>query len=266
MNLLEVKRLLRDGVRPGWLVLEVMPPQLGDSRQRILCAKATARELPFVCRYTEPWRAAALFARSRLVPCYKHRRFLTRRLAPGWLPADDLLEEEEVALLPLGGDDGWQVKTEMSAEDLRRRMEASRNSYRPPLSHFELAAISDRAMHEILGLCRREGVRVALLLTPEGQEFQSWYPPEARRQIEGYCGRLGRDYDVPVIDARCWLPDDAFADSHHVLRRGAEAFTRRLGPDALQPFVDGRLGAWTGSPGGPPPAAGGDLAAVEDGQ
>src|SRR4051812_40711862 len=34
MNLLEVRRLLRDGVRPGWLVLEAMPPQLGDSRQR----------------------------------------------------------------------------------------------------------------------------------------------------------------------------------------------------------------------------------------
>jgi hypothetical protein len=46
---------------------------------------------------------------------------------------------------------------------------------------------------------------------------------------------------VPVVDARTWLDDDDFTDSHHPLQRGAEKFTRRLGRELLEPLVQGRL-------------------------
>jgi hypothetical protein len=103
--------------------------------------------------------------------------------------------------------------------------------------------MSDRAMRELLELCRGQGIAVALLLTPEGSAFQSWYSPEARRCVDDYCDALSREYGVPLIDGRDWLDDTAFADSHHVTLGGAAAFTLRLGREVLQPLIDGKLGS-----------------------
>ena len=36
------------------------------------------------------------------------------------------------------------------------------------------------------------------------------------------------------------LPDDAFNDGHHMLARGAEAFTDRLGREVVAPILGGK--------------------------
>jgi Protein of unknown function (DUF1574) len=242
MNLLELRRLLRNGIRPEWLVIEVMPSQLGDRSQSILVALAGARDLSMTRRYRNPWQVYGYFLRNQLVPCYKHRMFLAHQTLPGWVaPAD--WEKEQIHLGELGGDYSWQAEIDPTPDRVRERTESARIGYSPTLQDLHLVDLSDRAMHEMLDLCRQTGIRVALLLSPEGRAFQSWYSPEARQMVDRYCGDLSRDYGLPLIDARNWLDDSAFLDSHHVTVRGAEAFTRRLGPEALQPFVEGKLTA-----------------------
>ena len=51
------------------------------------------------------------------------------------------------------------------------------------------------------------------------------------------------EFGCRVADCREWMPDDAFADGHHLLRAPAGAFTDRLtrgviGP-ALRPATGG---------------------------
>jgi hypothetical protein len=77
-------------------------------------------------------------------------------------------------------------------------------------------------------LCRQQNIATTLLVMPEGPEFQSWYAPAARAEIDTYLSRLSRDYGIPLIDARSWLPDTAFFDSHHLHPDGATAFTQRF--------------------------------------
>lgn len=241
MNLVEVKRLLRSGVHPTWLIVEVMPSQLGDDKQRILTATAAAGDLPLVRRYVDPIRTWGIFCRSRLTPCYRHRMFLLDEWLPRWLPKDTDTEQEQIRLGALGGDYEWQAQKNLTAAEVARRTKASRNSYLPALEKFQMADISVRAMHELLALCQREHIQTLLLLSPESAEFRSWYPPAVWQQIESFCRDLSRDYAAPLIDARDWLADGDFADSHHVQLAGAEKFTRRLGQEVLQPLVAGKL-------------------------
>jgi hypothetical protein len=237
MNLLEMRRLLRNGIRPSWLVLEIMPPQLGDEGQSILLSTAGARDLPITRRYRHPFKVYGNFVRTQLVPCHRYRRFLAYHAVPDWIP-DAEWEQDQVHLAPLGGE-GSQPPAPDAAET-RRRTDLARQGYFPPLRDLHVVDLSDRATRELLDLCRRRGIAVALVLTPEGSAFRSWYAPESRRRVDAYCDALSRDYGVPLIDAREWLEDGDFTDSHHVTPRGAEVFTLRLGREVLRPLAEGR--------------------------
>jgi hypothetical protein len=50
--------------------------------------------------------------------------------------------------------------------------------------------------------------------------------------MEGYLGRLCRESGAAWVDARSWVADDLFFDNHHLLGRGAAAFTERFGREA----------------------------------
>ena len=75
MNLVQVQRLLHEGLRPTWLVVEVMLPQLGDDRQNITTACALAEDVLLLQQYHWPWRFHNQFLRNRLSPCYRHRQY-----------------------------------------------------------------------------------------------------------------------------------------------------------------------------------------------
>jgi hypothetical protein len=242
MNLVQLRRLLRLGIRPEWVVLEIMPPQLADEKQRISTSVAQRDDFPALARYfTKPLGAYTACVASRLVPWYTHRSFIVQHCAPKWVPPGIKLGQDEVALDRLGGDSSWQAIRQLDATEARRRTWATRAIYFPILQDFHVAAISDRATREFLDLCRQEGIHVALLLTPEGSEFQSWYPPDAWPRVMSYCAALGREYGVPVVNTRDWVSDQDFSDSHHALLPAAKTFTRRLGREVLQPLVLGEL-------------------------
>jgi hypothetical protein len=68
---------------------------------------------------------------------------------------------------------------------------------------------------------------VVLLLMPEGSAFQALYTPAARPGIEAFLADLSRSRHLPLIDARHWIDDDGFWDSHHLLPDAADLFTDR---------------------------------------
>lgn len=243
MNLVQVHRLLREGVRPTWLVLEVMPPQLGDGRQNVTTASATVEDVPLLHQHQSALRFYSQFLRSRLTPCYRHRQFLVHALSPYLLPPDTRPEVERVTFGPLGGDYSLESREPLGPEEHSRQGDAARASYYPNLQKLQICELSDRAMRDLLTLCRQEGIQVVLLLTPESKEFQSWYAPEARAAVDRYCADLAGRYQVPLVDARDWLEEDDFFDHHHARLRGACRFTARLGSEVLQPLVMGTLKA-----------------------
>jgi hypothetical protein len=241
MNLVMIRRLLREGIKPDWLILEIMPPQLADHRQNIIADTATAGDFSVVARFKGFWLALARYARARLVPCSKHRSFLLNHYTPGLIQSSLPPLYEQVRIGPRGGDDCWFLSAALNPAEIRSRTDWTRAGYLPALQKFHLCNMSDHAVRETLTLCRAEQIHVALIITPEATEFQCWYPASARAEIDRYCEALKSEYDIPVIDARSWLADSDFSDTHHVLMPGAEAFTARLGQEVLQPWLSGQL-------------------------
>jgi hypothetical protein len=238
MNLLMLRRLLRAGVRPDWLVIEIMPARLADSKQNVLLECAGVTDLSVTRHYRDPLKVYAYFTRAQLLPCHKRRHFLMEEILPGWLPQEDAWRRH-IPLNPLGGDEAWMAVTHLDAADVRHRTEGTRREYLPILEDLQIVEPADRAMRETLDLCRRKSIAPALLLAPEGSEFRSWYSAESRRRLDAYCETLRREYQAPLIDARDWLPDEVFTDSHHLNLQGAELFTRRLARDVLPGLVRG---------------------------
>ena len=123
--------------------------------------------------------------------------------------------------------------------ELRRQGTArARAEYTAYLKNFRLGGPTCRAVRALLELCRAEGIASALVLMPEGAEFQSWYPPQAWSQIQNFLAELSRDFAAPVINARGWVGEDQFADSHHLIAAGARRFSERLGREVVRPLLD----------------------------
>src|SRR5205823_4062788 len=99
---------------------------------------------------------------------------------------------------------------------------------------FSISDVDQRAIREIVDICRREKIRLAFLRMPEATFFLDWYPASMQVQVDDYLGGLSKDYNVSIIDARRWLPDLSFSDGHHLTPSGATAFTQRLDREFLQ--------------------------------
>jgi hypothetical protein len=239
MNLMEMHRLLREGARPRWVLLEIVPPCLTHESYGMPTTMATAADALVLQDYFPPLKVWGIYLRCRLNPWYRNRLGLLRAPLPEWVT--QVSPKDNVTLDELGGDRDWCLESDIDAPERARRIGVVRSVYFDKLQHYHIDPACDRATRELLHLCRAHGIQVLLLLPPEASSFRGWYSADAARCVDRYCADLCREYDVALVDARTWLGDDAFTDGHHLLRRGAVAFTRRLGREALQPFVAGKF-------------------------
>jgi hypothetical protein len=228
-ELLTLRRLLARGARPDLLLVEAWPPQLCagyDERDHFPALRLWRDDLPLLERYGAP--AARLWAdwwAARPVPCYAHRFAILSRLLPALLPD---AQRQDWAW---GCDDAGWVRAEggLTPEQRRAGEERGHGQYAALLADFRPGGPACRALRELLEVCRRERIPVALVVLPEASDFRALYPPQARERADVLLADLAREHGVPVLDARAWVPDECFWDSHHLGAAGAAAFTEQLG-------------------------------------
>jgi hypothetical protein len=243
-------RLLDQGIRPDWLLIEVVPPHLHLEAEAVASGNLLASfrtrwaDLPYLLGHARrPWLDSLAWLPLRLVPWYQHRFQILGRFAPEWRRVDDAWRQEEVFWADQDRD-GWvrYPYEHVPAEHYRQHTEGLRQGYGAPFTWTRVAPAADRALREMLDVCRREGIRAALVLLPEASDFRGWYSPATRRAIDAYLADLSRDHGVPLADASAWLPDDCFSDAHHLLPRGADALSERFGREVLAPLLRERRG------------------------
>jgi hypothetical protein len=242
-SLFNWRRLRRDGVRPDVVLLEVTPTRLNANcpvhelaAARHPSQRLTWGDLPLVERCEGPDRPQLReeWWMAQLVPVLGHREILLRALAPwmvNWwnrgLPGAGMNAAGD---LPVHGD--WL--------ELRRTPETLRLVWEQHgffLAHFRLGGPSRAATRELLDECRTQHVPVALVLMPEGPAYRAWADPAIYAEVRAWVRRLQQEYDCGVIDARDWIGEDGFWDSHHMVLSGALAFTDRLRREAVLPLL-----------------------------
>jgi hypothetical protein len=242
LELLCLRRLLADGIRPGWVLVECWAPYLSQEGNlaevlRIPVSRLAWGDVRVLRRYhPRPDELCQAWCLARVAPWSSSRFTLLAACARECLPMaarqDDLWE--------LIDPSGWlPFQGSPTPRAVRQHVERVHDLFGPLLGRFHVSAISDRALRETVLVCRREGIGVALLVMPESPEFQGWYPLAARAAADSYLDRLSRECRVPVLDARDWCPDEDFADGYHLLPAAADRFTERLGREALPRLLRG---------------------------
>jgi hypothetical protein len=241
-NLLHLRRILKRGVRPDLVFLEVAPIMFNGLRGKpreeigkVRGARLWRKEIAWLKQYRFPIKELRKdWWSAEMVPCYGQRFNILSRVAPQLLPPALRLDWARHM-----DDSGWQapVNTTVSPEDCRRYTEFTLRGHGDILRSFELCESSCRAVHDFLSLCQRQQIPAGIIWMPEGSEYRKLYPRDAVERIEGFLTEVSRQQGVLYINARDWVPDDAFVESNHLLLKGAHIFTERFGREVLLPML-----------------------------
>jgi len=249
LTLMQVRRLIRLGIHPKWMVVEIVPSMLAESAHVRMANLALASDLPVLRRHVTPSSVYKRYLWERLQICNNHPDACLRSITPWTM--NDAPEWDAAPLEPLGGSMD-PVNVEMTPAETRRRTDFVRDFFQEGLQQLRINETSAKAMRELLDLAHDEKIELVLLLAPESSEFRSWYSQESWTEVDNYCKAIASEHGVSLVNARDWLPDEGFSDGHHAIPAAAVEFTSRLGRDVLKPLVEGRLHA----NGGPPFLAG----------
>lgn len=248
-ELMYFRRLLADGIRPDFLLVEIWPPLWAEDgffkESRMILGEDDLRwrDIPLVCRYfrkeqdvirqgmrkwllpISDYRGRLLEATEQLVRPDKQSDNTTKHLAD-WLPSD------RAGWFPLP----WGAPT---PEARHRAIEHGAEEMKPLVDPLRIDPRSDSALRALLAECQQRGIKVSLILMPEHSRTRGWYPPQAISLVHQYLARLTREYPVPIVDTRRWASDEDFADYCHMDTGGVPAFSERLGREVVQPMVEG---------------------------
>jgi hypothetical protein len=234
-QLLTFKRVLDEGIHPDLVLIEILPAILTDERrnpeiQRTPVDRLWLSELSLMARYGAPakeWNREWWL--DWVFPWYTHRFAILSLLKPAWLSW-----KERHDYFRGCDDSGWvNPPVQFTTPEFRRKAtDYARLDYGSCLEDFHLGGPACKALREIVDLGKHENVKVAFVVMPEGVEFQSWYSSGAWAQVESFLAEMN-DSGVPIINARNWVDDNDFMDSHHLFPSGAIVFSERLGREAL---------------------------------
>ncbi len=227
---LYLRQMLEKGIRPRLLLVEFLPPLFNRTHDRIISEEGWTQSewasagqlLRMAPDFAQPGRKAGEWLEGRVAPWFSQRMSLQ-----AWMRAAvGAVREHQLA--PYAHDRwGCRYPEPLSAQQRAERA-AVALEYMPSLARFQPGAGPIQAMRDLLECCRREGIPVALVVTPESTRFRGWYSPRCQQAMRDLLDELRAAYGVEVIDGRQWLRDSEFSDGHHPDERGAYAFTTRL--------------------------------------
>lgn len=247
-QLVHFRRLMaRGGKLPDVALIELLPYSFawyGDRPYDATVLRAdrlTREEVDTVVQYGFPpeemnrqWREATFN------PWFGCRFHLLARVARNWLPPGAVTYHPEAGRL--GGWNPWAPLTPGAAALAAIWV---RKTYEPELPAVRFTGPHVKAFEDLLNECKAAGIAVAVVVPPEGSTFRSWYPERVNVELEQMLEHLRQEHKIVVVDARTWLPDEAFADTHHVLSDWAKPYTERLTKEVIVPALRNHTGSST---------------------
>jgi len=236
LQLLTLRRLLADGVKPDRVLLEYWPPLLrGDGiyreELRIDTTRLTMMDEPVIRGYfADPELTLGRIQQARVVPLYSYRRRVLDQWLPDWLPHSEQTRAAWKSIDEWGWLPGRESATQRERDGVRP---AVASFYVPLYATYEVTPIADRALRDCLDVCKSHGIAVSLMTMPEASWFDTMKTAQAVQIADAHLAKLIADTGVNMIDGRTWATDDDLPDGFHLTRNGAASFTRKLGKVVL---------------------------------
>src|SRR5262249_12821471 len=132
---------------------------------------------------------------------------------------------------------GWHARYHADPTPAQRRQgtEQALFQYRSTVGPPRLAEGAVEALRDLLRRCRREHIPTTFVVMPVNSALRALLPAETEARLSAVVRALACEAGAPLIDAQGWIADDGFWDGHHLTRRGAFTFTRRLTEEFLRP-------------------------------
>jgi hypothetical protein len=171
---------------------------------------------------------------SCALPWYSHRFAILSCVLPTLLPIRLRLDWASRC-----DEWGWVASRvpEPTPEQRQQWLERNQRAFAPRLQHFAVGGPCCTALRQLLQECRQERMAAALVVMPEGPAFRSWYSADSPELIEAHLAALSAEFHAPVINARDWVPEEHFLDSHHMIARHVPEFAHRLAREGLLPLL-----------------------------
>jgi hypothetical protein len=241
-GLLSLQRLLASHLEPQMVLVEALPLTLHAGRTPVETLGEKVENLSWqdLCDLEKTGLPVAELRKNWLrqapVPAHYRRFTMLQSLAPAFLPPGLARDQAFLSF----DDSGCSIMPKLPPEVTRYAHDKALAAYSG--IKLSLGGLPVQALEIILQECRRRHIAVAMLVTPESPQFQGVYTSEDWRCFHDLIDGLSRKYEVPVVDARNWVPEAEFFDGlHHVDARGASTFSKHLTERFLLPFWRGQV-------------------------
>jgi hypothetical protein len=252
VELICLKRLLAEGIRPDLVLIETHPWFLFEHYNRVTdkehCLppiRLQPRDLLVAFRYDmQGGQLLRDWADHHWAPWYYHRHELQNYLLLEWVNRG-----RRIDVWNYTDQYGWEGGGFSRVSQGLRTQEEKEKATMPQLQMMANSPIfldSHRALREIVATCRKAQLPFALVRMPEMRIMREEAPPAFREKIDRFYEELLCETGATVIDARDWVADEGFRDGFHLHPEGSEVFSGRLEREVLSPFV-----AAYGKPGEP---------------
>lgn len=237
---LHLTRFLDEGPRPDFVLVQLATSEVGipGSADRQLISwgpRLSPTDRERLSPYCDGSSALSRrWAVARLTGWVEHREPILSDLLPDWQP---LLRRLDFTWERMDSF-GWvpfPAET-VSDKDRKRALAENRQKFVPATRGRPPGPISDRAYRDLIARCRAEGIPVAFFTAPESPAFRSWYSPAALKHEAAYRQSLLAE-GVPVFPTSPDLAEEDFADGYHMLRLGAQKYSRWLAETHLKPWL-----------------------------
>jgi len=229
MNLLQLHRMLRDGITPTWIVVEIVPAHLCS--EITVIADLSLADVDVLRPQWNDKRLRINPAKARLKGLFRYRNGFLDSVAPAFATGP------AIHLSQYGGNPRWLESASRATADKPDLLREIRWQYQERMANWQVDPQLDGAMRELLEVCKQRGIRAAITLFPESTEFHSWYGPSVENDIQCYFAALCDAYALPFFDCRDWMEDKAFHDPHHLTPEGAKRFSEVFEKKVVQSLV-----------------------------
>jgi hypothetical protein len=237
-QLIWIKRLVRRGLRPDFVFIEVAPHiyhHRGEppDATRFPPPLLNEADLDVVERYVADPRLRQKWGEYRWLPCYAHRLAILNYLAQVLVP-----EADQTELWGRGADPRfWCPLDPRAPEQLQGIRARLKETFGDAYRDFTPGTSSVQALEELLEFLQKEKISACLVMVPQGPTLRSLFPVEKLRAFENKVADLNRVHGGSFVRALDWLEEAMFTDSMHPTAAGAEIFTERMAREVLLPTL-----------------------------